>query len=170
MATARRLKAAVAPPGHMLGDMTNSVDHVRVPVNYLLGLLNSRALNWRIKTTSSNNYISAKEIESLPIPRSDCTGGPPAWNEILGVDLMLLENKEHASIEEALKSIRSVTAQLGEELRAGCLAALVERVVERITARPASRDPMHEQGLLNLMDAAVLMLYEADKFCRLLDR
>ncbi|MFH1116292.1 MAG: Eco57I restriction-modification methylase domain-containing protein, partial [Pseudomonadota bacterium] len=69
MAAATRLKAAYVAPGQFLGDMTNSLTHLELPVDYLLGLLNSKVLNWRIKLTSTNNYLSAAEIEALPIPR-----------------------------------------------------------------------------------------------------
>ena len=71
MDSARRLKAALVPKGVFLGDMTNSIVSRGVPLDYLLGVLNSRLLNWRFKLTSTNNYISARELESLPVPIID---------------------------------------------------------------------------------------------------
>ncbi|MBI5571825.1 MAG: N-6 DNA methylase [Desulfomonile tiedjei] len=76
MDTDRRLKAAAVPAGVFLGDMTNFICRLTVPENYLLGLLNSRLLNWRIKLTSTNNYLSAAEIEALPVPRISPTELP----------------------------------------------------------------------------------------------
>ncbi len=49
--------------------MTNFIAGSLLPHEYLLGVLNSRLLNWRIKLTSTNNYLSAAEVESLPVPR-----------------------------------------------------------------------------------------------------
>ena len=37
-------------------------------INYYLGLLNSKILNWRYKLTSSNNHILTNELYELPIP------------------------------------------------------------------------------------------------------
>ncbi len=49
METARRLKAAYVPAGTFLGDMTNFILEPTVSSGFLLGLLNSRLLNYRIK-------------------------------------------------------------------------------------------------------------------------
>ena len=69
MATPRRLKAAQVSAQSFLGDMTNFIAETSLSPDYLLGLLNSRLLNWRIKITSTNNYLSAAEIQALPIFR-----------------------------------------------------------------------------------------------------
>lgn len=63
-----RLKAAWVPEGIFLGDMTNYLDNVLISPGFTLGLLNSGLLNWRFKLLSANNYVSASEIEALPIP------------------------------------------------------------------------------------------------------
>ncbi len=90
MDTDRRLKAARVPVGAFLGDMTNFISDVTVPIHYLLGLLNSRVLNRRIKLTSTNNYLSAAEIEALPIPRIGNTVAPGITSQSSGEELRLL--------------------------------------------------------------------------------
>jgi len=83
MGTKRRLKAALVQPGTFLGDMTNYITDMTVAQAYLLGLLNSRLLNWRIKLTSTNNYLSATEVEALPVPRvPEGTARMPRLQEI----------------------------------------------------------------------------------------
>ncbi|MBP7726400.1 MAG: Eco57I restriction-modification methylase domain-containing protein [Candidatus Bipolaricaulis sp.] len=73
----RRLNACVIEPCDFTSDMTNYILPGRFGMLSLLALLNSKLLNWRFKLTSTNNYISAEEINSLPIRRIAFTT-PPA--------------------------------------------------------------------------------------------
>jgi len=40
---------------------------------YILVILNSKLLNWRFKTTSTNNHVSGDEVRALPIRRINFT-------------------------------------------------------------------------------------------------
>jgi len=65
----RRLIAAYCSNGTYFADSTNSVvpkegEDYRV----LLGLLNSRVLNWRFDLTSTNNNVATNELQALPVP------------------------------------------------------------------------------------------------------
>lgn len=66
-----RLKFALVPPGVIL---SNSCNYLVCPggVNithrhFLLGLLNSEVLNWRFSLTNTNNHVSTRELNQLPI-------------------------------------------------------------------------------------------------------
>jgi hypothetical protein len=48
--------------------MTNFISDVTVPIQYLLGL-SIQGFESSHQLTSTNNYLSAAEIEALPIPR-----------------------------------------------------------------------------------------------------
>jgi hypothetical protein len=75
----RRLVAAEAPPGVVLGnsvntwlprdDLAGSGLAPEAARGYLLGLLNSTPLEWRFRLTSSNNNINLYEVRTLPLPR-----------------------------------------------------------------------------------------------------
>ncbi len=71
-ACARRLKFALLPPGYVCG---NSIKQILVTDDnihplYLLGLLNSSALNWYFEMFCSQNNIRNYNIEALPIVRA----------------------------------------------------------------------------------------------------
>ncbi|MFW9786503.1 MAG: Eco57I restriction-modification methylase domain-containing protein [Candidatus Thorarchaeota archaeon] len=66
-----RLKFSIIPPGVVLANSCNylifpekSNDPLRY---YLLGLLNSELLNWRFSLTNTNNHVSIRELNQLPI-------------------------------------------------------------------------------------------------------
>lgn len=73
--TSQRLKFALIPKDHILG---NSLNYLKVDeklflknsfcIYSLLGFLNSNILNWRFKLTSSNNHVNNYELDDLPIP------------------------------------------------------------------------------------------------------
>ncbi|MFC1833185.1 Eco57I restriction-modification methylase domain-containing protein [Thermodesulfobacteriota bacterium] len=161
MATDRRLKAAPVSPGQLLGDMTNSLHPRGVNGNYLLGLLNSRLLNWRFKITSTNNYISAKEVLALPIPRIK---GAPQTPE----DHLLISQRLGDAITNPPESISE-----GVELMKGLIGAAVESsntaamaiagLVETITRDYIGKDGPIPEGLSNILDALVLIVYGAEK-------
>ncbi len=66
-----RLKFSLVPPMHILANSSNYLVYNgpsrKMNLLYLLGLLNSELLNWRFKTTNSNNHIAIHELSSLPI-------------------------------------------------------------------------------------------------------
>lgn len=95
----RRLNACVIEPCDFTSDMTNYILPGRFGMLSLLALLNSKLLNWRFKLTSTNNYISAEEINSLPIRRIAFTT-PPA---------------ERARLVEEAKRLYRVALERAEE-------------------------------------------------------
>lgn len=65
----RRLNATIIPPGRFLGHTCNYILSENKDLMYLiLGLFNSKLLNWRFKITSTTNHVSGREVGQLPIP------------------------------------------------------------------------------------------------------
>ncbi|WP_375585955.1 Eco57I restriction-modification methylase domain-containing protein [Cyclobacterium xiamenense] len=65
-----RLVATIIEPDAYFADSTNSIEiDINEGLEFFLGLINSKLLNWRFKKTSSNNNVSTTEIESLPFTR-----------------------------------------------------------------------------------------------------
>jgi len=169
MQTHRRLKASAVPSNSFLGDMTNSVTPIGVPLNYLLGLLNSRLLNWRIKVTSTNNYLSAREIQDLPIPRTIASPPAPEVVEPAWQDIRSILEQPPGSIAACLEKIRLEVPSLAEEHSTALLQAMIEKVVEEILGHPCVKPGCARPDLLGLLDALVLTLYGADSWAELLD-
>jgi len=171
MATFRRLKAAAVPAGWFLGDMTNYIDNMTVPCDYLLGLLNSRLLNWRLRITSTNNYISAAEIEALPIPRPF----PEERDErIMSLGLRMIDDLLGGPSESCAELVRDLNRLLlprPPEQAALLLASMIEAFAghfrDRSTASacPDKIDPR----ALSLLDAFVLKLYGAESYIDVVD-
>jgi len=158
MATSRRLKAAAVPAGVFLGDMTNFIADPVAPRNYLLGLLNSRVLNWRLKITSTNNYLSAAEIESLPIPRISHREAPPSELTHAQEILKPLLNNESLSLNGCLENIKSL---LGPQMKAdgeAFLPRIIEWLVKEIL-QAESASAARRITLTNLLDSLVLNLF-----------
>lgn len=158
MDTVRRLKAAPVRKGSFLGDMTNSISELTVPGDYLLGLLNSRLLNWRFKLTSTNSYISAAEIESLPIPR-------PGWKALSSRERSLIEERLESLLAQWPESIEQGTVActkcFDEELNSlgvAFTAKVIEVVAGRVTALTLERG-VYPEDLAMVLDSMVLLLY-----------
>jgi len=69
-----RVVATIIDPPVYFADSTNSItvsDDSRYSLEYLLGLLNSRLMQWRFKLTSTNNNVATNELESLPFRQID---------------------------------------------------------------------------------------------------
>jgi len=158
MATSRRLKAAAVPPGVFLGDMTNFISDPAMPRNYLLGLLNSRVLNWRLKITSTNNYLSAAEIESLPIPRISHTEA--ASGELTRAKKILspMLDDESLSLSGRLENIERMLGPRMNDHGEALLPRIIEWLVEEIL-RSESASEARWITLTNLLDALVLNLF-----------
>ncbi len=127
MDTQRRLKAAPVPEGSLLGDMTNSLTELAVPMDYLLGLLNSSLLNWRMRLTSTNNYISAAEIQALPIPRPsrDLSTAFPKFGRTSSGQELTTETQRHR--EEINDPLRSLREKIFSDLQGSPVAVLKNR-------------------------------------------
>jgi len=158
MGTSRRLKAAAVPAGVFLGDMTNFIADLAVPRNYLIGLLNSRILNWRLKITSTNNYISAAEIELLPIPRF-CQGEvAPRALKVAQMILAPLMREENASFETCLEVLDNLFSGELKNVREPLLVEIIQWLVQEILESGFARGTPNGT-LTNLLDALVLNLY-----------
>jgi len=72
-----RLKFAPVEPLTILSNSCNYVVVIHPDasryLDFLLGILNSELLNWRFQIASSNNHVSIRELQSLPIAQP--TGG-----------------------------------------------------------------------------------------------
>lgn len=68
----RRVTFAFAPKNSVLGNSCNFIvvepNQFGINIYTLLGLLNTRIVNWFFKLTSSNNHINNYEIDCFPIP------------------------------------------------------------------------------------------------------
>ncbi len=171
MDTERRLKAAPVPAGSFLGDMTNSVTELAAPRDFLLGLLNSSILNWRIKLTSTNNYLSAAEIEALPMPRSREGLVSTDHASRLQEGLRSLQAEGMHSISESVRLIHEMLKSLRESESQTALALLIQALVAEIRTRGLSCRSSAGSGrtLRNLLDATVLIAYGADSYAAVLD-
>jgi len=138
--------------------MTNFIADTSTPRNYLLGLLNSRLLNWRLKITSTNNYLSAAEIESLPMPRI-----PPeeiGLRSLRSAKMILKPVMDEKSLPlvTCLETFKKMFDQEPNAFGEAFLATMIEWLVQEIlSSEPAARAP--RITLTNLLDALVLNLY-----------
>lgn len=68
----RRVTFALAPRNYVLGNSCNFVSVSENPygidIYTLLGLFNTKIINWLFKLTSSNNHVNNYEIDCFPIP------------------------------------------------------------------------------------------------------
>jgi Alw26I/Eco31I/Esp3I family type II restriction m6 adenine DNA methyltransferase len=64
-----RIVASIVEPKSYFADSTNSIYLYvgsKYDIRYLLGLLNSKLIQWRFKLTSTNNNVGTNELEALP--------------------------------------------------------------------------------------------------------
>jgi adenine-specific DNA-methyltransferase len=171
MEAERRLKAALVPPGAFLGDMTNSITELTAPLDYVLALLNSTLLNWRFKLTSTNNYLSAAEIEALPMLRvADGSESPDiALVAHHALTRLLVEETHNITgyvrlVHESLKTVKIDDSP-------SILVRMIRSIVDEI-ARQGSGGTISGQmprALRNLLDAVVLIAYGADSYAPVID-
>lgn len=68
----RRVTFALAPQNYILGNSCNFIsvadNDYGIDIYTLLGLFNTRIINWLFKLTSSNNHVNNYEIDCFPIP------------------------------------------------------------------------------------------------------
>jgi hypothetical protein len=166
MDTLRRLKAAAAPPGAFLGDMTNFIPVASIPIDYLLGLLNSRLLNWRFRITSTNNYISASEIEALPIPRIPKKDLPEKVIHLVRAEFDKLQQSRRFSISEYMKQLQILLKVYEQKQKQFLLSLMLGWVVKTIINEPPS---IPGEGLWNLLDAVVVLLYRASSYISIVE-
>lgn len=68
----RRVTFALVPENYVLGNSCNFIsveDNIYdIDVYTLLGLFNTKIINWLFKLTSSNNHVNNYEIDCFPVP------------------------------------------------------------------------------------------------------
>lgn len=170
MGTKKRLKAALVGPGTFLGDMTNYLDDIALPRAYLLGVLNSRVLNWRLKLTSTNNYLSAEEVEALPIPR--CTAAMEQSldaREIAATLDGLIAGTSPASLRAAVLMLDSVLSHWEPPYREAVLVRWIERLAESLSGEARFLGGNGRVAATLVLDAAVVELYGASSLVGVLE-
>ena len=72
---------------------------------FLVGLLNSKLLNWLFKITSTNNHVNLYELESLPIPKIT-KSNQKIVNEIIALvdEILKLKAKDSTTDTSKLES------------------------------------------------------------------
>ncbi|GAA9612054.1 class I SAM-dependent DNA methyltransferase [Helicobacter pylori] len=86
----------------------------REHAKFLVGLLNSRLLDWLFRKTSTNNHVNLYELETLPIPQITKSNQPTADKIIALVD-KILQTKEKdpkANTQELEKEIDALVYRL----------------------------------------------------------
>ncbi|MFT2677686.1 Eco57I restriction-modification methylase domain-containing protein [Helicobacter pylori] len=86
----------------------------REHAKFLVGLLNSRLLDWLFRKTSTNNHVNLYELETLPIPQITKSNKPTA-DKITDCAKAILEAKEKdpkANTQELEKEIDALVYQL----------------------------------------------------------
>ncbi|ADI35518.1 type II S restriction-modification protein [Helicobacter pylori v225d] len=86
----------------------------REHAKFLVGLLNSRLLDWLFRKTSTNNHVNLYELETLPIPQITKSNQPTADRIIALVDkiLALKEKDPKANTQKLEKEIDALVYQL----------------------------------------------------------
>ncbi|MGL2868124.1 DUF7149 domain-containing protein [Helicobacter pylori] len=81
---------------------------------FLVGLLNSRLLDWLFRKTSTNNHVNLYELETLPIPQITKSNKPTADKIIALVDKILKAKAKDpkANTQELEKEIDALVYQL----------------------------------------------------------
>ncbi|MGL2783622.1 DUF7149 domain-containing protein [Helicobacter pylori] len=86
----------------------------REHAKFLVGLLNSRLLDWLFRKTSTNNHVNLYELETLPIPQITKSNKPTA-DKITALVEQILQSKEKdpkANTQELEKEIDALVYQL----------------------------------------------------------
>jgi len=66
-----RLKATlIDPPAFLANSCNYLVDKKQMPFNFILGLLNSKLLNFVFKCKSTSSNVNGYEVDELPIPKT----------------------------------------------------------------------------------------------------
>ncbi len=86
----------------------------REHAKFLVGLLNSRLLDWLFRKTSTNNHVNLYELETLPIPQITKSNKPTADKIIALVDKILQakEKDPKANTQGLEKEIDALVYQL----------------------------------------------------------
>lgn len=98
----RRVTFSLAPANYVLGNSCNFIsvlDNVYgIDIFAILGLFNTKIINWLFKLTSSNNHINNYEIDCFPIPVES-----PLLKDISKKAKAFLDTRNEAILDEIEK-------------------------------------------------------------------
>lgn len=98
----RRVTFSLAPANYVLGNSCNFIsvqDNVYgIDIFAVLGLFNTKIINWLFKLTSSNNHINNYEIDCFPVPVES-----PLLKEISKKAKAFLDTRDEAILDEIEK-------------------------------------------------------------------
>lgn len=101
----RRVTFALAPENYVLGNSCNFIAVIKnaydIDIYTLLGLFNTKIINWFFKLISSNNHINNYEIDNFPIPVVS-----PLLKDISELTKKYLKNNDETIIEKIEKLAR----------------------------------------------------------------
>lgn len=110
-----RISGSLVTPGSIVGNSCNflAIDAAGEPalgpeesLLYLLGVINSKVIDWRFRMTSSTNHVGNYELAALPIPSPD---GSERTAEIIHFTSLLLKDPGHPGADDRLEtSVRSM--------------------------------------------------------------
>lgn len=141
----RRVTFALAPKNYVLGNSCNfisvSENSYGIDIYTLLGLFNTKLINWLFKLTSSNNHVNNYEIDCFPIPVD-----APELQRISALAKMFLDTQEDAILEEIEQlayQAYGITSSTGEQKmdERQCIQAYIDainHVLPQITTQEAT--------------------------------
>ena len=65
-----RIIATILPPNFLCANSTNFIIDSKISLYFILGILNSKAINYFFKQTSTNTNVTSKELSKFPIPKA----------------------------------------------------------------------------------------------------
>lgn len=140
----RRVTFALAPKDYVLGNSCNflfvSENAYGIDIYALLGLLNTKIINWLFKLTSSNNHVNNYEIDCFPIPVEAAE-----LKEIATLVRVFLEERDDAileKIEQLAYQAYGITEFMGEQKEKGkqCVsdyADAIKHILPHMTGKDA---------------------------------
>ena len=110
----RRVTFSFVSANHVLGNSCNFIsvldNEFGVDIYMILGLFNTKIINWFFKLTSSNNHINNYEIDCFPIPI-----GSPYLHEISQKVRLYLSNHDR-SIIDMIEKLAEKAYGIAEEI------------------------------------------------------
>jgi hypothetical protein len=123
IASRPRLVAALLPAGVYAGNSLNVFyPQPGVSLDFLLGLLNSRLLDWLFRALSANNNINLNEMRDLPVPDPDTPAAGALAAAARECQKRVAEGKDIVAARDQLDQAVSHAYGLPEEYLAYILA------------------------------------------------
>lgn len=91
---------------------------------FLIGILNSRLLEWRFRLTSTNNHVSTAEIAALPVPSIRTASSSP--------------DDTRAALADEAKQLAEVAVATGD------FTVVLTFIAAQLAAQPERSDVVHD--------------------------